>query len=63
MDEMQLEFIGHPDAARLRYWARLLKLLRDPWPPRLSVPARSWEPMRSSEPPRQPAPARLGDEV
>jgi hypothetical protein len=63
MGEMPLELVERPDPARLRYWARLLKLLRDPWPPRLSAPARSSEPTRLSELTRQPASARLGDEV
>jgi hypothetical protein len=63
MDEMRLELFERPDRARLRYWAWLLKLLREPWPPRFSVPARSSEPPRLDEPKRQPAPARLGDEA
>jgi hypothetical protein len=60
MDQMQLELVETPDPARLLYWARLLKLSRDPWPPRLNMPARSSEPTRWSDPTRQPAPARLG---
>jgi hypothetical protein len=63
MDEIQPELFKRPDPARLRYWAWLLKLLRDPWPPRWSAPARSLEPTRLSELTRQPAPARLGDEA
>jgi hypothetical protein len=63
MEEVQLELFARPDPARLRYWARLLKLLREPWPPRFSTPARSSEPVRLDEPTRQPAPARLDDEA
>jgi hypothetical protein len=52
-----------PDPARLRYWARLLKLLRDPWPSRSSVPPRTDAAYRSSEPTRQAAPTRLDEAV
>jgi hypothetical protein len=52
-----------PDPVRLRYWARLLKLLRDPWPARPSVPPRTDEKHRSSEPTRQAAPTRLDEAV
>ena len=51
------------DPVRLRYWARLIKLLREPWPPRSSVPARSSEAPRSPEPPRLPVATRLGDDA
>lgn len=52
-----------PDPVRLRYWARLLKLLRDPWPSRSNVPPRTDAADRSSEPTRQAAPTRLDDAV
>ena len=52
-----------PDPVRLRYWARLLKLLRDPWPSRSSVPPRTDETHRTSEPTRQAAPTRLDDAI
>jgi hypothetical protein len=55
--------VERPDPARLRYWARLIKLLRDPWPPRSFLFARSPETSRSPDPTRQPVPARLGDDV
>jgi hypothetical protein len=39
--------------------ARLLKLLRDPWPPRVEAPPRAPEgPARIVEPPRQHEPPR-----
>jgi hypothetical protein len=57
------ESAGRPDPVRLRYWARLIKLLRDPWPPRSLLPTRSAPPPRSPEPPRQLDPARLGDDA
>jgi hypothetical protein len=63
MDEMQPASIDHPNRGRLRYWARLIKLLREPWPSRPTSLARAPEPARSPEPPRHPAPARLDDEA
>jgi len=64
MDDVQPETVATtPDAARLRYWGRLLKLLRTPWPPRSTIPTRTHEPPRSPEPTRQPAPARLGEDI
>jgi hypothetical protein len=61
MDETQPTVPERPDRGRARYWGRLIKLLRDPWPPRSSAAARTAEASRSPEPPRQPAPARLDD--
>ena len=57
------ESAERPDPARLRYWARLIKLLREPWPPRFNVPTRSSEAPRSPEPPRLPVVTRLGDDA
>jgi len=57
------ESAERPDPARLRYWARLIKLLREPWPPRPFVPTRSPEVPRSLEPPRLPVTTRLGDDA
>jgi len=64
MDEMQPEAVDErPDPVRLRYWARLLKLLRDPWPSRSKSPTRENDPARFFEPTRQPTPPRLGDDA
>jgi hypothetical protein len=57
------ESVERPDPVRLRYWARLIKLLRDPWPPRSLLPPRSPQPPRSPEPTRHLAPARLGEDA
>ena len=62
MEEMQTAAAVHPDRGRLRYWTQLIKLLRDPWPPRSNAQARTPEASRSPEPTRQPAPARLEGE-
>jgi hypothetical protein len=62
-DTERAEPIERPDPARMRYWARLIKLLRNPFPPRSIMPTRSHEPPRLPEPPRQPMPARLGDDA
>jgi hypothetical protein len=62
-DAERAETIERPDPARLRYWARLIKLLREPWPPRSLMPTRSPEPPRLPESPRPPVPARLGDDA
>lgn len=61
MDENDPALFEHPDRGRRRYWARLMKLLRDPWPPRSRLPNRMPDPPRSVEPPRQAAPARLDE--
>jgi hypothetical protein len=63
MDDVQPENAERPDPVRLRYWARLIKLLRDPWPPRSLLPTRSAQPPRSPELPRQLEPSRLGDDA
>lgn len=63
MDEIPPASITRPTRGRLSYWAQLIKLLREPWPPRAFLPSRLHEPSRSPEPPRQGAPARLADEV
>jgi hypothetical protein len=64
MDKVHEEVVERrPDPARLRYWARLLKLLRDPWPARSSVPPRTDAACRSSEPTRHDAPTRLDEAV
>ena len=55
--------VERPDPVRLRYWARLIKLLRDPWPARSILLPRSPEPPRSPDPTRQQSPARLGDDA
>ena len=62
-DAERVEAIARPDPVRLRYWARLIKLLRDPWPSRSIMATRSPAPPRVPEPPRQPMPARLGDDA
>jgi hypothetical protein len=54
--------VERPDPVRLRYWAWLIKLLRDPWPPRVNEPARyPPPPARVPPPPRQPEPPRIED--
>jgi hypothetical protein len=63
MDEMQPAIIERQNRGRLSYWAQLIKLLREPWPPRSSLPSRFAEPSRSPEPPRHPVPARFDEEV
>jgi hypothetical protein len=59
--DQHLEFDARPDPARLRYWARLLKLVRDAYPSRPEILSRVTEPARMLEPTRQPAPPRLDD--
>jgi hypothetical protein len=61
--DTQDEIGERPDPARLRYWTRLTRLLRNPWPPRSMLPTRSPQAARSPEPTRQPVPARLGDDA
>jgi len=63
MDDTQDEIVERPDPTRLRYWTRLIRQLRNPWPPRSILPARSSSPPRSPAPTRQPLPARLGDDA
>ena len=57
---MQVEFVeSQPEPSRHKYWTRLIKLLRDPWPPRIAEPSRQSEPTRYFEPPREQLPPRL----
>jgi len=63
MDEIEPALVEPTERGRLRYWARLIKLLRDPWPPRANVAARMPQASRSPEPTRQPAQARLDDQA
>jgi len=63
MDEIEPALVEPTGRGRLRYWARLIKLLREPWPARTSVPARMPQASRSPEPTRQPAQSRLDDQA